>query len=489
MPSDAFIGILTGLGEAHRARQKNIFDQEVARREQMAKAIEKLAEHPSITPEGAEQYYKQAFGIRTSDINKKLPKEWESLATEVALKFGQSWLGGQTSRKVEAQNMPIASDLEGQSTRTPPPSQFEAPMPQPPPGAQRSAFYSPQELSRQKMAAAVEMLQALGPIQQQQTLETRRAELAMQPEEFFAVAPGYGVAKRSTGEFTTKPTVQPEKPPDLSFEEATYEDYLKDQALTAKYGPTRIGFDRYKQDQAIARSKALQQPPFIIRTEGAITNAAGELPREWRNAVTRAMPSNATPAVRLARLNEAASYIEAGDMEGLKSRIRQIAIEGENVGTQAQVEGRADAMAAMKDAVSLMGDMQREGVATNILTGTWEDIMRKLGTTSHPKRVEFASRLQRALSAYTLAMSGVQFSEAEAVRYNRLFPNYSNTMPVNKALANALLAAMETEDRRFWNQKLGPDGAKLVGATTGSTPGSAGSTLDDEIMNAIRGVR
>src|SRR3990167_1167156 len=211
MPSDAFIGMLSGLGDAHRARQKNIFDQEVARREQMAKTFEKLAEHPSITPEGAEQYYKQAFGIRTLDINKKVPKEWESLATEVAPKFGQSWLGGQTTNKVEAQNQPIASTLDralpqslpvGQlddgsggsipvglpaepsqvQRQTPPPSQYEAPMPQPPPGATRSAFYSPQELSKQKMQAAIEMLQALGPIQRQQELEAKRAELPLQVE-------------------------------------------------------------------------------------------------------------------------------------------------------------------------------------------------------------------------------------------------------------------------------------------------------------------
>src|SRR3990167_2909268 len=181
----------------------------------MAKAIEKLAEHPSITPEGAEQYYKQAFGIRTSDVNKKLPKEWENLATEVAPKFGQSWLGGQTTNKMEVKNMPIPSSLEGQPTQTQPPmppSQYEAPMSQPPPGAQRSAFYSPQELSRQKIRAAVEMLQALGPIQQEQELETKRATLAMQPDEAFSFGQESGLATRS-GKILREPVPQPEKPP------------------------------------------------------------------------------------------------------------------------------------------------------------------------------------------------------------------------------------------------------------------------------------
>src|SRR3990167_2371667 len=280
MPSDAFIGMLSGLGDAHRARQKNIFDQEVARREQMAKTFEKLAEHPSITPEGAEQYYKQAFGIRTLDINKKVPKEWESLATEVAPKFGQSWLGGQTTNKVEAQNQPIASTLDralpqslpvGQlddgsggsipvglpaepsqvQRQTPPPSQYEAPMPQPPPGATRSAFYSPQELSRQKMAAAVEMLQALGPIQQQQALETERAKLAMQPDEAFPFSAEAGLATRS-GRVIREPVHQPEKPP----------------------------------AQPAVRTVTTEQGVYVLNPDGSLGNRLGDRPRPTASAPT-----------------------------------------------------------------------------------------------------------------------------------------------------------------------------------------------------------
>ncbi len=239
MPSDAFIGILTGLGDAHRARQKNIFDQEVARREQMAKAFEKLAEHPSITPEGAEQYYKQAFTIRTSDVSKPLPKDVDKFATEITPKFGQSWLGGQTVNKVEATNLPIGSDLEGgatlkdiqggqvpgvgdkvQSTRTPPPSQYEAPMPQPPPGVQRSAFYSPQELYKQEIAAAVAKLQALGPIQRQQALAEEQDKLSIQPPRIGSANAEdmlYETDPR-TGKTTIihKPELKPVKPPNLS---------------------------------------------------------------------------------------------------------------------------------------------------------------------------------------------------------------------------------------------------------------------------------
>lgn len=484
MPSDAFIGILSGLGEAHRARQKNIFDQEVDRREQMAKVVEKLADQPDITPEGKDQLYRQAFGIRTFDVNKKLPKEWESLATEVAPKFGQSWLGGQTTNKVEATNMPVASDLEGgatfkdiqggqvpglgdkvQSTQTPPPSQYQASMPQPPPGTTRSMRFSPQEISQQKIAEAVQMLQALGPIQQQQALETERAKLAMQPEKFSTASPGSSIVSERTGKITGQ--APKPKEPSLDKEVDTFTD-AGGYRTTTYQRPDGSTYERRSASKV--QPDKPTQPPYIVRVEGAVDAASKELPQDWRNVVRRSMPNTLPAATRLGRMNEAAEYIGAGDSEGLKSRVKQWAIESENVGTQAQVEGRADAMNAMKDAVGLLAQMKREGITTNILTGSWEDILRKLGTTSHPKRVEFASRMQRALSAYTLAMSGVQFGEQEAQRYNKLFPNYSNTMPVNETLAKSLINAMATEDKRFWTQKLGPDGAKLVGAT-GTTDG------------------
>jgi hypothetical protein len=478
MPSDAFIGILSGLGEAHRTRQKNIFDQEVERRSKYEQFLQKASTDPAYRPEAQNQFAELYSTLIQTPYEKKLPKDFERQVTDALT----SVEGSMNLQQGGPPQVSRAGALPSQSDQPiAPPGQFKGKMP---------TRFSADE----KFAEAMRLLNAQLQARSGVELETERQKLAMQPEEAFAFGQESGLATRS-GKVLREPATAPEKPPNLtnlSREEVNIDGKGPVTVLRQldPADPTRLGRVFVPTLQGLQEVtgrdtpyKAPVQPPFIIRAEGAITNAAGELPREWRNAVTRAMPSNATPATRLARMNEAASYIDAGDMEGLKSRIRQLAIEGENVGTQAQVEGRADAMNAMKDAVGLIDQMQREGVATNIVTGTWEDILRKLGTTSHPKRVEFASRMQRALSAYTLAMSGVQFSEAEAARYNRLFPNYSNTMPVNKALTNALLTAMETEDRRFWNQKLGPDGAALVGATVGST----GSPLDDEIMRAIRG--
>ena len=284
MASDALIGVLSGLSRAYGTHQRNIFDMEQEKREKMAQAYEKVAEHPNITTEGAEQYFRRAFEIRTLPAEKKMPKEWESFISEIAPKFGQSWLGGQTSRKVEAQPMPIGADLEGgtslkqieggavpglqdkvQATRTPEPSQYQVPMPEPPPGTQRSAFYSPQEMSQQKIAEAVQMLQALGPIQQQQKLELMQAEQAMQPEEFFPFGAEQGIAERGSGRVIREPELKPVKPPDLSFQEASYEDFKKRPDLTKQYGADRMGYQAWRDAVELERQKAGAQNRFDIQ--------------------------------------------------------------------------------------------------------------------------------------------------------------------------------------------------------------------------------
>ena len=48
-----------------------------------------------------------------------------------------------------------------------------------------------------------------------------------------------------------------------SFEEQTFEDFLKNPALVKKYGNDRIAFDKYKQDQEIAKAAASKTAPEV----------------------------------------------------------------------------------------------------------------------------------------------------------------------------------------------------------------------------------
>lgn len=196
--------------------------------------------------------------------------------------------------------------------------------------------------------------------------------------------------------------------------------------------------------------------------EFEITNA---MPADYKDAIERAIASTAQGRKSFWG-NLVNSQWQKGDIDGLQSTIRQAAIEGENADTQKQVEGRRDAVAELRNIRGLLAGIGD----TNIVSGTIEDTVRKLGTSTDPKMVEVGSRISQALFNYRRAMTGVQFSLAESNQYNKLFPNYNNTVPVNLALLDGLLGSMGTADRTFWEQKLGAKGAQLVGAVAPPPP-------------------
>ena len=272
-----------------------------------------------------------------------------------------------------------------------------------------------------------------------------------------------GDRRRIRKEVATISRVEPEP----SFEKQTYEDFIQDPKLTAKYGTSRTGFEQWQSDLV----KERQQSMVVFRDERQ--NTIAQLPGDYGNALKRAVSGITSPTRRNFIIKTANSM--ADDPDELASYIRDTTIAGSGAIEGRQVTARTDAIGALTAIDAMLDELAAAGVDTNILTGTVEDVARKFGTSTDPRLVEIGARMQRALSAYTLAVSGVQFSESEAKRYEQLFPNYRNTMPVNKATIRGVRGAMEMEDRNFWERKLGKNGAALV-VGIGGGGGGSGST-------------
>lgn len=191
---------------------------------------------------------------------------------------------------------------------------------------------------------------------------------------------------------------------------------------------------------------------------------------EFANALDRAILT--IPATKRAPILALAHRLaDEGDEKGLKEVIQQAAIENENVDAKNQIRGRQATIAALTDAQAVLQQMKAAGVPTNILTGTIEDVARKLGTSTDPRYVEFSNQLADALINYRRAATGVAFGEKEAAEYSRMFPNYRQTLPVNEAAIRGLKRAMETNDRTYWRGKLGEAGVKAIfGETAEQNP-------------------
>ncbi len=190
---------------------------------------------------------------------------------------------------------------------------------------------------------------------------------------------------------------------------------------------------------------------------------------DYRNALERSIMS--VPEYRRGSVIAHANDLwREGNLPELKEVIQQAATESENVDMKNQVRGRQATIDALADVRSMIEQMQREGVPTNILTGTVEDVARKLGTSTNPKYAEFSTALMGTLIQYRRAATGVQFSQRESGQYEKMFPNYSQTLPVNLATIRGLERQMRINDQTYWKGKLGASGAALLGIGAPSPP-------------------
>lgn len=188
-----------------------------------------------------------------------------------------------------------------------------------------------------------------------------------------------------------------------------------------------------------------------------------EMPSEFKTAIERAIGS--IPAARRGTWIQTANRLwSEGNTSELKSIIKQAAIESEDVTTKSQVRNRMATVAALNDVVVMLNDLKRAGVPTGWLAGNAEDLMRRLGRSTNPQYVAIANRMADTLINYRRAATGAAFSVQESQAYERMFPNYKQQFPVNMAAVEGLLRAIGTNDRVFWENKLGASGARLVSA-------------------------
>ncbi|MCC6417231.1 MAG: hypothetical protein IT429_03170, partial [Gemmataceae bacterium] len=224
---------------------------------------------------------------------------------------------------------------------------------------------------------------------------------------------------------------------------------LREQFARAGQRPERINHQWVTRDgQAIEIPQGSAQPgdvPFTPsnRTGATAGGYSAQMPADVQNTLDRAILS--VPGTRRGPIVALANRMaETGDFDGLKDVIRQAAIEGENVDVKNQIMGRMATLASLSDTREILEEMQREGIPTNWLSGTWEDLNRKVGASTNPRLVELSNRLMGTLINYRRAATGVQFSQRESQDYQRMFPNYRNLPEVNLALIRGLEREMTT---------------------------------------------
>jgi hypothetical protein len=87
--------------------------------------------------------------------------------------------------------------------------------------------------------------------------------------------------------------------------------------------------------------------------------------------------------------------------------------------------------------------LQKEGIGTNLISGTIQESMGKLGLNVNPELQEIASQAEAALIKYRKEMTGVAFGPQEAKSYERIMASSFKGTSLNLTLINTMLHSLE----------------------------------------------
>ncbi len=505
--------ILIGMGQGHEKYQQNLISEEAARRKEMHSTLSHLFDAPNITPEAQDEILRQISEGTQAPLNKPYKYDLNKV-TQVRPRIGGSVAPSQTmnvqapgststvNTRPESMSIPdlLPPGVQGpqlpqkEESRTasvpmqmnslPTDLSYTLNAPEAPASYRRSGFYSPEEMDTRKLDAYREQQQVL-------TEEDIKRKEAQQKSEYdwntnlpklpaphkFSSSP-LGIFDEGTGDIVHP---APDKPEGSQKSLQESEVVLKDgKRAMAFFNPDPAKAGWYTKDQATGKliditDKVAGQyrpppnPSATIQMQGFGNSIVGGMDQDLGYALDRAT-NNLTPGRKLAVMSTVQRMVKNNDLSQARATIKQAAAESEPPTVQANITGRREAVAALRDIKSLLAK-----VPQNLLVGTIEDTARALGTTTNKDMVKLATRLTTTLQSYRKAVTGAQFSAQESDEYARVFPNYKSTMVVNQATLDALMDAFNSRDSIYWSNKLGP-GWSDADTLTPPSPQSGGGT-------------
>lgn len=141
------------------------------------------------------------------------------------------------------------------------------------------------------------------------------------------------------------------------------------------------------------------------------------------------------------------SFMAQGDLVGARNYLTGLAIERVPAQDKTTITGRAQLVQSMNDIQGYLAALEARGIHTNLVTGTVEDTLQKLGKTQDPDLAYIKTSIAIALQQYRRSMSGVAFSPGESKEYQSIMPSLYSEAPLNISKMNALRDSMNSNNR------------------------------------------
>lgn len=200
---------------------------------------------------------------------------------------------------------------------------------------------------------------------------------------------------------------------------------------------------------------------------------------EWRGAA-QSILTGKTPAQTQKQMDALDDYIQKGDVEGGKSYLKRMALEQAPVDQKIAITGKERTVGLLKEIKDDLSKLEKNGINTNIFSGTYEDINRRLGEVKNPAMRKVATKIATALMNYRRSITGAAFTMQESPEYSKIFPSINNVAELNTANIEGLTEVLNGDTNKFYEQTMGPSNYnKLFGGSSGSSsqPASTGKTI------------
>ena len=159
--------------------------------------------------------------------------------------------------------------------------------------------------------------------------------------------------------------------------------------------------------------------------------------------------------------------VQSGNAREAARNITNSMIQNEDATITGQVRGREGLLKALSDIRGTLDEMKQAGVPTNWIVGNVEELANKLGTTQNPTYAALGTRLKAMMQNYRNSKSGLAFTLSENKEYQQMMPSLIADWDLNIARIDGLERAVNTEDRAFWEGRLGEHTDMVLAARRG----------------------
>ena len=147
--------------------------------------------------------------------------------------------------------------------------------------------------------------------------------------------------------------------------------------------------------------------------------------------------------------------LQEGNITGAIETLRTGIYQTLDTETAKKLGGAERGLELFREIQGDLATLEKNGINTNIFTGTAEDVNKKIGKVGNSVMREVANKIQIAIQRYRQAVSGAAFTESEAKEYKAIFPSTSNTAALNSALIKSASGVFQGDVDFTYSRVLG----------------------------------